>query len=315
MAAEIIDGRACAENIYADLKPRVDRLRQAGLDPQLVGIQVGENAASEVYVRNQQKQCHAVGLRYTPWLLDPASTQAEVLNWIDSLNHEADVTGIILQMPLPHGLDARTIQWRIDPLKDVEGVNPANMGYIVYGQPRHALAPCTAMAVWELIRFAGVKVAGREVCVVGHSNIVGKPATLLLLNEFGTTTTCHVETQNLKAHTVQADILVVAVGKPRLITADMIKPGATVIDVGINRIFVVDEHGRQVLNKRGKPKKRSVGDVDFDAAVQVAGAITPVPGGVGPVTTAMLLRNTVLAAELQLERRTAAAGQVNNGTS
>jgi len=297
MTARLIDGRALAEKIIKDLEPRIARLKAQNRLPHLVSIQVGDNPASRVYIRNQQKSCQEVGLRYTLVELPAETTQAEVAAKIDAFNADRSASGIILQMPVPKGLDGRLLQWRIAPEKDVEGVNPANMGYVVYGQPR--LAPCTAMAVYELIKFSGTQVKGAEICLVGHSDIVGKPATLLLLSDFGTTTTCHIETRDVKAHSRLADILVVAVGKAGLITADMIKPGATVIDVGINRVDAKDKDGKPVLDDSGKPKKKTVGDVDFEPALQVAGAITPVPGGVGQVTTAILIRNTVLAAEMQ----------------
>jgi methylenetetrahydrofolate dehydrogenase (NADP+)/methenyltetrahydrofolate cyclohydrolase len=297
MAAKIIDGQALANTIIKELGPQIAELKAGGRAPHLVAVQVGENAASRVYVRNQEKCCQEAGVSYA--LLElPAETTTEALTArIEQLNADPKVTGIILQMPLPQGINAREMQWKIAPHKDVEGMNPANMGYVVYGRPR--LAPCTAMAVFELVKFSGAEIKGAEVCLVGHSEIVGKPATMLLLDAFGTTTTCHIATRDVKSHTKLADILIVAVGKAGLIKADMIKPGATVIDVGINRVNVVDAAGQPVLDDKGKPKKKTVGDVEFEAACQVAGAITPVPGGVGQVTTAILLRNTVTAAQLQ----------------
>ena len=297
MTARIIDGQALATTIIRELEPQIAELKAKDRAPHLVAVQVGENAASRVYVRNQEKCCQEVGISYTLLELPPEMTAQTLTARIEQLNADPKVTGIILQMPLPPGLNAREMQWRIAPQKDVEGMNPANMGYVVYGRPR--LAPCTAMAVYELVKFSGVEIKGAEVCLVGHSEIVGKPATMLLLDAFATTTTCHIATRDLKSHSKLADILIVAVGKAGLIRADMIKPGATVIDVGINRVNVLDAAGQPVLDDKGKQKKKTVGDVDFAPACEVAGAITPVPGGVGQVTTAILLRNTVHAAQMQ----------------
>jgi len=297
MTAEIIDGKRLAAEVVESVKREIHDLRAAGKPVHLVAVQVGANPASAVYIKNQKRSCEEAGLDYT---LDemPASTTAEELHArIRMLNEDAGVTGIILQMPLPEGLNAREFQKAIAPTKDVEGMNPANMGAIVYGEA--VLAPCTAKGAFELIKSTGVKLEGAEVTVVGHSEIVGKPLSLLLLDEFATTTVCHIATKDVKAHTLNADIVVVAVGKAGLITADMIKPGACVIDIGINRVPVLDDAGNPVLNEKGKPKKKTVGDVDFENAKEVAGMITPVPGGVGPMTVAMLLANTVEAAKRQ----------------
>ncbi len=305
MPAQIIDGRIISQQIIADLKPQVQALQEQRCRAHLVAVQVGDNPASRLYLKSQQREAELAGVSYELKQLPQQASEDDVAELIDDLNGDVGVSGIILQMPLPAGLDPRRLQWRIDPLKDVEGVNPTNMGMVVYGQAR--LAPCTAMAVYELVKYACGDVRGAEICIVGHSDIVGKPAMLLLLADFGTTTTCHVATRDLAAHTRRADVLVVAVGKPGLIRGDMIKPGAVVIDVGINREPVLDDEGRPVLNDKGRPKMRTVGDVVFDQAVQVAGAITPVPGGVGQVTTAILLRNTVQAAEWQHVHRRIAA--------
>ena len=301
MAARIIDGRVLSGRIIESLKPQVEALAQKDRPVYLVAVQVGDNASSRLYVKSQQREAQRVGITYELKELPADASEKDVSEVIDELNADERVTGIILQMPLPDHLDARRLQWRIDALKDVEGVNPANMGMVVYGQPR--MAPCTAMAVYELVKDACGDIRGAEVCVVGHSAIVGKPAMLLLLSDYGTTTTCHIATRNLAEHTRRADILVIAVGKAGLVTGDMIRPGATVIDVGINRVEMVDGDGRPVLNGKGRPKMQTVGDVVFEEAVEVAGAVTPVPGGVGQVTTAILLRNTVVAAGLQQSRR------------
>jgi len=295
MTAKIIDGEALAKSIQEDLKKEIDSLTSAGKQPHLVAVQVGDNPGSRVYIRNQRKSCEETGIKYTLKQLPESTGQEQLAAEIAALNDDAAVTGIILQMPLPAGLDARAVQSQIAAAKDVEGMNPANMGLVVYN--RATLAPCTAMGAVELVKSTGVEIYGKEVTVVGHSEIVGKPISLLLLDLFATTTVCHIATEDLKSHTLNADILVVAVGKPKLITADMVKPGAIVIDVGINRVRVLDDDGNAVLNEKGKPKMKTVGDVDFEAVKEVAGYITPVPGGVGPMTVTMLLRNTVNAAK------------------
>jgi len=296
MAAKIIDGNAVAEKIQGHLRGEIEELKKAGKPCHLVAVQVGDNPGSRVYIGSQKKSCEEMGIKYTLDQMAETTTQQELVRKISSLNDDKNVTGIILQMPLPTGLDARAVQATIAVGKDVEGMNPANMGLVVYNRAR--LAPCTAMGAVELIKSTGVELYGREVTVVGHSEIVGKPISLLLLDLFCTTTVCHIATQNLKAHTLNADILVVAVGKPGLIKADMVKPGAIVIDIGINRVKEVDAGGKEVLNEKGKPRMKTVGDVAFEAVSQVAGMITPVPGGVGPMTVAMLLKNTVTAAKM-----------------
>jgi len=225
--------------------------------------------------------------------LPRSTSQSQLLDEIDRLNADPSVTGIILQLPLPEHLDTAAAQYRIDPYKDVEGVNPANIGWLFYRQP--ILAPCTALAVNEMIRRSGATIRGAHAVVVGQSRIVGKPVTMFLLDQMATVTGCHIATRDLPAHTRQADILVVAVGQPRLIGPQHVKPGAVIIDVGINRVPSTDADGR--------PTHRTVGDVDFQAVLPIASAITPVPGGVGPLTVAMLLRNTVEAAHKQLARR------------
>ena len=310
MAAQIIDGEALANEIRESIKGDIVKIQQAGGALQLVAVQVGENAASRVYVKKQKQSCEEIGIPYRLDELDAQTTQEGLLAHIEKLNADDAVTGIILQMPLPEGCNAREVQATIAPEKDVEGLNPANLGRVVLGEPR--LAPCTAYGAYKLILSTGIELyqkdekggpvlgGGKDVVVVGHSEIVGKPISLLLLHQFCTVTTCHIATKDLAGHTRQADILVVACGVPGLIKADMIKPGAMVIDIGINRVKVLDENGEPVLNQKGKPKRKTVGDVDYDAAKEVAGWITPVPGGVGPMTVAMLLSNTVAAAKALL---------------
>jgi len=299
MAAQIIDGEATAGKIQEQLKAESANRKAKGKEPHLLALMVGDNPATRIYSKSQQKSCEELGIKYTLEQLPDDTTGQGLEKRIAELNADASVNGILLQMPLPEGVDARELQAMIAPSKDVEGMNPANMGMVVYGRPR--LAPCTAMAAVELIKATGVELEGKEVTVVGHSEIVGKPVSLLFLDQFCTTTVCHIATKDLAYHTKNAEILVVAVGKAGLTKGDMIRPGAIVIDVGINRVTLKDENGKPVLTSKGKPKKVTVGDVIFDEAKEVASHITPVPGGVGPVTVAILLRNTVEATKMQLE--------------
>ena len=278
---EIIDGKAIAKRIREDVKREIDVLKRDGIYPELVAVSVGENPASSVYIKQQRKNCEKVGIEYSLEQLPENSTENEIIGCIERLNNDDKTTGIILQLPLPSGIDVKKIQSKISPLKDVEGVNPANLGWIFYGKP--FLAPCTALAVKEIIDTTGVDLYGKEVVMVGHSDIVGKPVALLLVNEFATVSICHIGTSdagNLRMHVERAEILIVAVGKANLIPGEWIKEGAIVIDVGINRV------GDKI-----------VGDVEFEKAKEKASLITPVPGGVGSVTTAILLRNTVEAAK------------------
>jgi len=278
---EVIDGKAIAKRIREDVKREIDVLKRDGIYPELVAVSVGENPASSVYIKQQRKNCEKVGIEYSLEQLPENSSEKEIINCIEGLNNDDKITGVILQLPLPSGIDVKKIQSKISPLKDVEGVNPANLGWIFYGKP--FLAPCTALAVKEIIDTTGVDLYGKEVVMVGHSDIVGKPVALLLVNEFATVSICHIGTSdagNLRMHVERAEILIVAVGKANLIPGEWIKEGAIVIDVGINRV------GDKI-----------VGDVEFEKAKEKASLITPVPGGVGSVTTAILLRNTVEAAK------------------
>jgi len=278
---EVIDGKAIAKRIKEDGKKEIDVLKKSGIYPKLVAVSVGENPASSVYIKQQRKNCEKVGIEYSLEQLPENSTESEIINCIEKLNNDDETTGIILQLPLPSGINVKKVQSKISPLKDVEGVNPSNLGWIFYGKP--FLAPCTALAVKEIIDTTGVDLYGKEVVMVGHSDIVGKPVALLLVNEFATVSICHIGTSdagNLRMHVERAEILIVAVGKANLIPGDWIKEGAIVIDVGINRV------GDKI-----------VGDVEFEKAKERASLITPVPGGVGSVTTAILLRNVVKAAK------------------
>ncbi len=293
MPATILDGAAYAAEIRAEVTRQVAWHNAHHGPIKLVAVLVGSDAAGRIYAESQRKLSVKVGVQYELVELPDSATQAELLTVIDRLNADPGVTGIILQLPLPPHIDTAAAQYRIDPYKDVEGVNPANIGLLFYGEP--IIAPCTALAVTELVRRSGVTERGANAVVIGQSRIVGKPVTMFLLERMATVTGCHIATRDLAAHTRQADILVVAVGKPRLVGADLVKPGAVVIDVGINRISERDDSGKEI--------RRTVGDVDFESVAAVAGAISPVPGGVGPLTVAMLLRNTVEAARKQLARR------------
>jgi methylenetetrahydrofolate dehydrogenase (NADP+)/methenyltetrahydrofolate cyclohydrolase len=283
MAAELLKGAPIAERIREELAAEMAALKAKGVTPSLAALQVGENPASAVYVGQQRKNAEKLGISYRLEELPADSSQKFVADFIGKLNQDPSVTGIILQMPVPEGLDARALQALIDPAKDVEGVSPANMGWVVFGRP--TLAPCTALGVVELINSTGVELYGKEVVVVGHSDIVGKPVALLLLDKFATTTVCHIGTGErgvLPDHVKRAEILVVAVGKAGLIKGEWVKEGAIVVDVGINRVG-----------------DKLVGDVEFEPAAERAAYITPVPGGVGPLTVTILMRNTVAAAKRQ----------------
>ncbi|MCK4326225.1 bifunctional 5,10-methylenetetrahydrofolate dehydrogenase/5,10-methenyltetrahydrofolate cyclohydrolase, partial [bacterium] len=287
MAAKLLDGEALAGKIKEGLKKEIEELKGRGIIPSLAAVQVGENPASRVYIRNQRKSTEEMGIDYQLHELPDTTSEEKLLQFIEKLNEDSKVTGIILQMPVPQQINARKVQMSISPSKDVEGMNPVSMGMLVYGQAK--VAPCTARGAMELLRSSGVELKGKEVTVVGHSEIVGKPITLMLLEslmESPTPTVCHIATKDLAGHTKKADILIVAVGKAGLIKGDMIKEGAIVIDIGINRVPVLDEKGNPVLNEKGKPKKKTVGDVVFEEAVQRVSYISPVPGGVGPLTTA-----------------------------
>jgi methylenetetrahydrofolate dehydrogenase (NADP+)/methenyltetrahydrofolate cyclohydrolase len=279
----IIDGKVIAEKIKDEVKKEIEQLKSKGIIPKLVSVSVGENPASIVYMNQQKKNCEKMEIDYEIMKLQENTDENGIIEAIKKLNEDEKVTGIILQLPLPKGVDTRKVQSKIAPEKDVEGVNPVNMGWIVYG--RSTIGPCTALAVKEIIEHLGVNLYGKEVVMVGHSDIVGKPVSLLLVDKFATVTICHIGTSDagkLKEHVERAEILIVAVGKANLIPGEWIKEGAIVIDVGINRV------GDKI-----------VGDVEFEKAKEKASWITPVPGGVGVITTSILLRNTVLLAKLQ----------------
>ena len=293
MTALLLEGRLLAATLRAEIAREISRLKEQGLRICLAAIQVGQKPESVLYVKNQQKVCLEVGLEFRLEELPATVSQAGLQHAIEALNRDQGVHGIILQLPLPARLDARLAQRAIDPRKDAEGVHPVNMGLIVYGATQRA--PCTAMAAYHLIKSLGQDLYGKEAVVVGHSQIVGKPIGLLLLHDYCTVCTCHIATQDLGAHTRRADLLVVAAGKPGLIEKGMVKPGAIVVDIGVNRVPVLNAQGQPELNEKGAPKHKMVGDVDFEGVREVAGWITPVPGGVGPLTVTMLLRNVLEA--------------------
>lgn len=280
MPAQLLDGKQIAQRMRQRLAEA--RATLGSRPVRLVSVEIGQNPAAAVYVRNQQRAAAEVGIDMEVTNLPLGTRQDELVAVIADLNRRPEVAGILVQRPLPPGLDPRVVQSAIDPHKDVEGMHPANMGAILYREP--LLPPCTAAAAQHLILHTGLDLRGAETVVVGHSEIVGKPIAVLLLHHLSTVTVCHIGTRKLVDHTRRADILVVAVGKAGLIHGDMIKPGACVIDVGINQA----------------PDGRIVGDVEFASTSQVAGYLTPVPGGVGPVTVAMLLRNTLRAAGIDV---------------
>ncbi len=322
MSAKIIDGEVVAAEMKKQIAAEAAALAKAGKAPHLVAVQVGENPASKIYTNAQAKNCNEVGIQYELLNLPADMIQDALLVKIQELNADPKVSGLILQMPLPPQIDARKVQVTISPDKDVEGMHPVNMGRLFFGGG--IVAPCTPMAAVELLKRTEPNIAGKEAVVVGHSEIVGKPIAAILLqslNASPTVTVCHVATKDLAFHTRRADILFVATGVTQakwlgyqrrkkagenvnppslapLIKADMLKEGAIVIDVAINRIpRALDEKGEAKLNEKGKPDMMTVGDVDYAGALEKVAAITPVPGGVGPVTVAMLLQNTIACAK------------------
>ncbi|MBQ2833734.1 MAG: bifunctional methylenetetrahydrofolate dehydrogenase/methenyltetrahydrofolate cyclohydrolase FolD [Clostridia bacterium] len=278
MAAKLIDGRTVAKEYKEKLALRAQALVESGVTPHLAVVLVGENPASQVYVRNKENACIKAGIRSTVIRLEESCTQAALEETVEKLNADQSVHGILVQLPLPRHLDEARVLRLIDPDKDVDGFHAMNSGRLMNGQK--GFVPCTPLGVMELLRAYDIPVEGRHAVVIGRSNIVGKPQAMLLLHANATVTVCHSRTQNLAEITRQADILVAAVGRAGFVTADMVKPGAAVIDVGINRV-----------------DGKIVGDVDFEAVSEVAGYLTPVPGGVGQMTIAMLLANTLDAAE------------------
>lgn len=275
-----MNGKELAKEIRGNLKIEVAELKKQGIIPKLAVIMVGDDKASQVYVRNKSKACDEIGIEYEEYLKDASTTQEELLNLIDELNAREDISGILLQSPIPKHLDIREAFNRIDYKKDVDGFNPINVGKLAIGED--CFISCTPYGVVKLLEANNIKIEGKHVVILGRSNIVGRPLIQCMLNEHATVTVCHSRTQNLKEFTKQADILISAIGKAKFVTEDMVKDGAVVIDVGINR------------NDEGK----LVGDVDYENVEPKTSYITPVPGGVGPMTIAMLMNNVVKAAKI-----------------
>ena len=279
--AKIIDGKAISAEVRAEIKKEVSLLAENGIKVCLAVVIVGDDPASQVYVRNKKRACDETGIASEIIALPSETTEEELISVLDGLNSRSEINGILVQLPLPKHINERNIIAHIDPKKDVDAFCDENVGRIMTGN--FSFLPCTPAGIIELLRRSGVSVCGKDCVVIGRSNIVGKPMAMLLLHENGTVTICHSRTKNLPEITRRADILVSAVGKAGFVTADMVKPGAVVIDVGMNRT----------------PEGKLTGDVDFASVEPIASLITPVPGGVGPMTVTMLLKNTVTAAKLQ----------------
>jgi len=278
MAAEIIDGKKVSADIKAELKAEVAQLKSRGIEPCLAVVLVGEDPASQVYVRNKEEACELIGIRSIKHVLPASTGQEELLSLVNQLNEDVSINGILVQLPLPKQINEHVVLLAIDPAKDVDGFHPVNVGGLMIGEA--PFQPCTPSGIIELLKRYNVAMSGAKAVVIGRSNIVGKPVAMLLLHNNATVEICHSKTRDLPGEARQADILIAAIGKPKFVTADIVKPGAAVIDVGVNRTDA-----------------GLCGDVDFDAVKEVAAAITPVPGGVGPMTIAMLMKNTVQAAK------------------
>jgi methylenetetrahydrofolate dehydrogenase (NADP+)/methenyltetrahydrofolate cyclohydrolase len=293
LPAELIDGRAIAKKVRADVAERAKKLAERGIRPGLAVVLVGDDPASAIYISAKGRASEEAGMYSLTVRLDADTSEEELLARVDALNADPRIHGILVQMPLPKQIDPTTVIRRLDPAKDVDGFHPVNVGKMLVGQ-RDGFIPCTPAGIQLLLKESGVKTPGKNCVVIGRSNIVGKPMAALLMqdNEDAncTVTVCHRHTTDLKAHTMAADILIVAAGRARIVTGDMVKPGAVVIDVGTNRVSDPKHRGGTKLE----------GDVDFDSVSKVASKITTVPGGVGPMTIAMLMANTVRAAEMTL---------------
>ncbi len=280
----IIDGKVISLSVKEEIKNEITKLKKNGITPGLVVIKVGDDPASAVYVRNKKRACEELGIYSEEYSLPTETSQKDLLDLIEELNTREDINGILCQLPLPKHLDEKAVINAIAPEKDVDCFHPQNVGKVLIGED--GFKPCTPAGVIEMLKRSGIEIAGKNCVVLGRSNIVGKPMALLLLQENGTVTVCHSKTKNLKEITKTADILVAAIGKAKFVTADMVKEGAVVIDVGINR----DENGKLC------------GDVDFDAVEKKAAAISPVPGGVGLMTVTMLMQNTLISAKKKLKK-------------
>lgn len=289
MPTQIIDGKSISSQIKEELKDEVKRLTEKGFQPGLAVILVGENPASQVYVGSKEKSCNELGIYSEAYRLPAETSEQEILSLIDKLNEKKEIDGILVQLPLPEHIDEEKVLLKIDPDKDVDGFHPVNVGRMVIGNPR--FLPCTPWGIQELLLRTDIDPSGKHVVVIGRSNIVGKPVACILIQKAkganATVTVCHSRTKNIEEITRQADILIAAIGQPNYVKADMVKEGAVVIDVGVNRIPDASK----------KSGTRLVGDVDFESVKEKTSAITPVPGGVGPMTIAMLMMNTVKAAK------------------
>lgn len=286
MRAAVIDGKGIAASIRADVAQEATALAEQGWQPRLVSISVGDTAAAELYVRNQSRSAEAAGVQFESRSYPETISMEQLVGVLQGLNADPRVNGIIIQRPLPAHIPVKALQRAVHPLKDVEGMHPASIGNIVYNDL--ALGPCTAVAAVEILKTLPLKLEGLDVAVIGHSEIVGKPIAFLLMGLGATVTVCHHMTRSVAMHSRAADAVFVAVGRAGLVTGDMIRPGAALIDIGINRVETDDG-------------ARTVGDADFESCAEVAGWITPVPGGVGPVTVATLMKNAVLATRMQMD--------------
>ncbi|MBO6852847.1 MAG: bifunctional 5,10-methylenetetrahydrofolate dehydrogenase/5,10-methenyltetrahydrofolate cyclohydrolase [Marivivens sp.] len=282
MRAALIDGKSIAAELRSEIAKEASELASKGWQPRLVSISVGDTAASEIYVRNQQRSAESAGVQFEARNYSDDISMEQLVGVLQGLNADPRVNGIIIQRPLPAHIPVKTLQKAVHPLKDVEGMHPASIGNIVYNDLQ--LGPCTAVAAVELLKTLPLKIEGLDVTVIGHSEIVGKPIAFLLMGLGATVTVCHHMTRSVAMHSRASDAVFVAVGKPGLVTGDMIKPGAALIDIGINRV-----------------DGKTVGDAEFETCSEVAGWMTPVPGGVGPVTVAVLMRNAIHATRLQME--------------
>src|SRR5271154_3337236 len=310
MSARILDGSKIASDIRGEVAAEVKTMAAAGVRPGLAVVLVGHNPASEIYVRGKVKACEEVGLHSEQHTPPESATTAQLLGVVEDLNRRDEIDGILVQLPLPAHVDSKKVLMAVDPTKDVDGFHPVNVGLLSTQRP--GLVPCTPAGVIEIMKRSQIPIAGQEAVVVGRSDIVGKPAAMLLLNASATVTVCHSKTRDLWAVCRRADILVAAIGRAGMITRDFVKPGATVIDVGMNQVTDRAEFQRLFGNGSGENSKREeafrtrgstlVGDVHPEVAT-VAGALTPVPGGVGPLTIAMLMYNTVKAAKMRRGRR------------
>jgi methylenetetrahydrofolate dehydrogenase (NADP+)/methenyltetrahydrofolate cyclohydrolase len=286
MRAQVIDGKAIAAGMRGRTMEEAQALAEQGWQPRLVSVSVGDSAAADLYVRNQSRVAEQAGVAFETRAYPESISMEQLVGVLTGLNADPRVNGIIIQRPLPPHIPVKALQKAVHPLKDVEGMHPASIGNIVYNDL--ALGPCTAVAAVEILKTLPLTLEGLDVTVIGHSEIVGKPIAFLMMGLGATVTVCHHMTRSVPMHSRAADAVFVAVGKPGLVTGDMIKPGAALIDIGINRV-------------EGPEGARTVGDADFDSCAEVAGWITPVPGGVGPVTVSVLMQNAVLATRMQME--------------